>query len=81
MKKVRKTKHQAWFVHIRNSYLPSSWQGLVIYLIYVGYIISIPVVWYKNGHYLWQLLTTVIPLIIAGVLLTQYVASKNSKSK
>jgi hypothetical protein len=79
MKTVKKSKPKAWFVHIRKSYLPSSWQGLVIYLLYVVYIICVPVVWYRHSHYLWPLLTTVIPLVIAGVLLTQYIASKNCK--
>lgn len=79
MKKVRKTKRNAWFVHVRNSYLPATWQGFVIYLLYVAYIIAVPLVWYKNGHDLWRLLTTVVPLLIAMVLLTQFIASKNSK--
>ena len=70
-----------WFRYTRKSYLPASWQGLVIYLLYVSYIIMVPVVWYNKGHQLWNLLSEVIPLVIAAVLVTQFIASKNSRSK
>jgi hypothetical protein len=79
MKKTNKRNSKAWFVHVRKSYLPASWQGFGIYLLYVAYLIMVPVVWYSNGHDLWRLLTTVIPLILAMALLTQFVAYKNSK--
>ncbi len=81
MKKTIKRKNKAWFKPVRRSYLPASWQGLVIYLIYVAYIVTVPIVWYQKGHYLWSLLFEVIPLVIAGELLTQFIASNNSKRK
>lgn len=81
MKKVKKNKHQAWFVHVRKSYLPASWQGFCIYFLYIAYIVTVPIVWYNEGHYLWNFLTEVIPLVLAGVLLTQYIAANNSKRK
>lgn len=74
---IKSTKN-AWFIYRRKSYLPASWQGLVIYLIYAVYIISLAVLWYKRGHHLWILLSTVIPLIIGAAFVTQYVAFKNS---
>jgi hypothetical protein len=81
MKKVKKHKRQAWFVPVRKSYLPASWQGFVIYFLYVAYIVTVPIVWYGEGHLLWNLLTEVIPLDLAGVLLAQYIAANNSKCK
>jgi hypothetical protein len=81
MKKTVKNKknNKAWFVHVRKSYLPASWQGLSIYFLYVAYLVLVPVVWYRNGHDLWKLLTTVIPLVIGMAIVTQFVAYKNSK--
>ena len=80
MKKKKTTKkNKAWFRYVRKSYLPVTWQGLVIYFIYVAYSVAVPVVWYNNGHDLWRLLSTVIPLLALAALFTQFVASQNSK--
>ncbi len=82
MKKPKKSwpkaKKGAWFVRLRGSYLPCSWQGLVIYFVYTVYVVALPVVWYYDGHEAWRLLTFVIPLMCGAALITQYVASKTS---
>lgn len=74
-----KPKKGAWFVKLRGSYLPCSWEGLTIYFVYLAYLIALPVVWYNQGHDLWRLLTNVLPLAAGAAILTQYVASKNAK--
>lgn len=78
-KDMFKKNKKTWFIKVRGSYLPSAWQGMLIYLWYVVYLITVPVVWYVGDHTLWQLLTTVIPLIAAAALLTQYIASKHAR--
>ncbi len=75
----KKTKSNAWFRKVRSSYLPSSWQGMIIYLCYVVYIVAVPVTWYQRGHELWTLLAGVIPLLVLALFITQYVASKHAK--
>ena len=67
-----------WFRPVRRSYLPSSWQGLVIYLLYVAYVVALVADWYRLGHHGWTLLVSVIPLVVAALVVTQYVASNNS---
>ncbi len=80
MKKSKaKAKKGGWFYKIRGSYLPCSWQGLLIYFVYTAYVVAMPVLWYFNGHELWQLLAFVIPSMCGAALLAQYVASKNSR--
>jgi hypothetical protein len=73
-----KNAHKPWFIYIRRSYLPASWQGLGIYTLYVIYSVAVPVDWYTRGHSLWELLSSVIPLVVLAAVLTQFVASKNS---
>ncbi len=74
-----KAHKNIWFRKVRGSYLPSSWQGMVLYLWYVAYIVAVPLAWYDGGHTLWRLLTAVVPLITASAVLTQYIASKHAK--
>lgn len=70
---------QAWFKYIRGSYLPCSLAGLTIYLTYAVYMVSLSIVWYYEGHKLWSLLVSVIPLSVVAMLIVQYVASKHSR--
>jgi hypothetical protein len=74
-----KSRKQAWFKKVRGSYLPNSKEGLVIYFAYLVYLVAVPVVWYGQGHDLWRLLTTVVPLTVGAAVLTQFIASKNYK--
>jgi hypothetical protein len=71
--------HKAWFVSVRGSYLPASGIGLVIYLLYASYIIAVGIAWYSRGCDVWSLLTITIPLTVGAALVTQYIASRNSK--
>ena len=73
-------KHKnVWFRKVRGSYLPSSWQGMVLYLWYVAYIVAVPVAWYAGDHSLWRLLSAVVPLLIGSAVLMQYIASKHAQ--
>jgi hypothetical protein len=76
---MKKSKSKAWFVHVRKSYLPSSWQGLCIYFLYVAIIVTMPVVWYETNHPWLNLFTSVLPLVFAAVVITTYIASRKSK--
>ena len=75
----RNSKKQAWFIKIRNSYLPCSWQGLTIYFVYLAYLVALPVAWYYQGHDMWRLLTNVLPLAAAAAIVAQFIASKNAR--
>ena len=68
-----------WFRKVRGSYLPSSFFGLVIYLIYVIYIVAVAGEWLRLGYHVWTLLTVTIPVIVVAALIVQFVASKHSK--
>lgn len=68
-----------WFKPVRRSYLPASWQGQAIYLVYVAYEVLLIVYWYRQGHDYGRLLTSFIPLAVAAAVLTQFVAARNSR--
>ena len=75
---MAKHKRNVWFKRVRGSYLPITWQGRFVYLVYVVYLVAVPITWYRNGHHLWELLVYVLPLLLGLVLMTQYLASKRS---
>lgn len=71
---------RAWFKPIRGSYLPASPIGLIIYTVYIGYTFGLLAGWYVDGHRIWYLLVQVIPLSVGAAILTQFIASRHSRS-
>jgi len=76
---MAKNNSAVWFRKVRESYLPISPMGLLVYLLYVGYIVTVVIAWYQIGHNTWTLLTTVIPVVVVAAVVTQLIASKHSK--
>lgn len=69
----------AWFTYVRSSYLPANSTGLIIYLIYLGYLLALLADWLRNGHHMWYFLVDVVPLSVGAALVTQYIASRHAK--
>ena len=74
-----KKNSSRWFRAIRGSYLPSSAMGLLVYLLYVAYILTLIYEWLIRSGDIWSMLTVVLPLVVLAAIVTQYVASKHSK--
>jgi hypothetical protein len=78
MKKKLKVKKGAWFVKLRGSYLPRTWQAWVLYVPYVTFLVgTIVVADDGNQSRLSQLLTIVTQWAVAAMLMT-WIASKKS---
>lgn len=71
--------NNAWFVKTRGSYLPKSWKGQFLYLIYVAYVVLVAAGWWVDGHRIWYLLTAVIPCAAGAAVLMQFIASRHAK--
>lgn len=80
MKKYPKPTKGAWFVKVRGSYLPCSWQGWLTYIPYVGYlVVSMVVLIYYFGSRHWPLVIILyIPSAIAVATALQWVARNKS---
>jgi hypothetical protein len=76
---MTKNNTSIWFRKVRGSYLPTSFIGLVIYLLYVTYIVAVGIEWYRIGHDSWALLTALLPCVVAATVIVHWVASWHSK--
>lgn len=76
---MAKNNISIWFRKVRGSYLPASFIGLIIYLLYVAYIVAVGIEWYRIGHDYWTLLTAVIPVVVVAAVIVQVIASRRSK--
>lgn len=73
MTKQKLPKHRkgAWFVFIRNSYLPVSWQGWLTYAPFVAYLaFSVVVAMDYTGSYIKAILWVVPNWVAAAVVMT-----------
>jgi hypothetical protein len=80
MKKRNLPKHKkgAWFVAIRGSYLPISWQGWLTYLPFVAYLVfSLVTAFAYTGNNVKAVLWIVPNWVAAAVVMT-WIAKRTS---
>lgn len=77
---MSRKKHQSkiWFRKVRGSYLPASWQGLGIYFIYLGFLITSYVYAYNNEETVLAVVFTLFPQWVAAVAVVHFLAAKKA---
>lgn len=67
-----------WFIAMRGSYLPSAWQGWLLYIPYAAYLIGVLVfvVWQKESLSL--AILTLVPNWVSAVIVMTWVAQHTS---
>lgn len=73
-----KKKKSKWFIKVRGSYLPNSWQAWLLYVPFTSYLIW--VMWFainSNGS-LGETILIIFPQFIAAAVVMTWIASKKS---
>jgi len=73
--KLPKARKGAWFVPVRWSYLPCSWQGWLTYVPYIGFLVLTFIVIDGNSHSVSDTLIGIVPVWVAAVAVMQWLAS------
>ena len=64
---------KTWFIKVRGSYLPRSWQGWLLYIPYLAYMIGALIFVIKGNETFWQALFTLMPnWVVACVIMTWF---------
>lgn len=69
---------KSWFIHIRGSYLPRSWEGWLTYLPFFAYLIIVLVYVLRQHHGFWAALLTALPNWVAATVIMTWIASQKS---
>jgi hypothetical protein len=69
-----------WFINVRGSYLPASWQGWVLYIPYLAYLVGVPIYVWQHQLSLGSAILTLIPNWVAALVVMTWVAERTSKS-
>jgi len=76
--KSSKTKKQAWFIPVRGSYLPNSWQGWLTYLPFTAYLIfSLFIGWTETSSRAVAILY-IVPNWVAVAVIMTWIARRTS---
>ncbi|MFO0882146.1 MAG: hypothetical protein U0491_01735 [Candidatus Saccharimonadales bacterium] len=80
MKRKSPPKHKkdAWFVRVRGSYLPCSWQGALTYIPMVAFLVTIMMSSIHNAHSVSDALYTIFPYFVCTAVVMHWIASVKS---
>ncbi len=75
--KLPKLKKGAWFVPIRGSYLPMTWQAWLLYIPYTAYSVAtmVLVITRANG---WLDYLLIVPYWVAGLVVMTWITKQKS---
>jgi hypothetical protein len=77
-KKRSKTPSKKWFINVRGSYLPNSWQATLLYIPFIAYLIGVLVtVSHQDTTWFSKVMVTFVQFVAAGIVMT-WIASKTS---
>lgn len=75
--KLPKLKKGAWFVPVRGSYLPMTWQAWFLYVPYASYSIATLVMVIERAQS-WQDYLALVPYWVAGLVVMTWIAKQKS---
>ncbi|HET9173744.1 MAG TPA: hypothetical protein VFN56_00505 [Candidatus Saccharimonadales bacterium] len=77
-KKVPKAKKGAWFVPVRGSYLPASWQGWASYIPFTAYLVFTLIAGWHDTHKTSTAILFIVPNWVAATAVMTWVAKRTS---
>jgi hypothetical protein len=81
MKAKSSTKHkrtEKWFIKKRGSYLPSSWQGWLTYIPFIGYLVASYIVVNRNTSSISNVAFSLVPQWVVATVIMTWIAQRKS---
>lgn len=75
--KLPKLKKGAWFVPVRGSYLPMTWQAWLFYIPYTAYSVATLVLVITRAND-WLDYLLIVPYWVAGLVIMTWIAKQKS---
>ena len=76
--KTPKAKKGAWFVKVRGSYLPVSWQGWLTYIPFTIFLVTVLVAAVRTQHSVSDALYMIFPEWVAAAVVMTWLAARKS---
>lgn len=78
MTKPKKRKKSIWFIAVRGSYLPNSWQAWVLYVPFVAFLLTVLAAAIQNEHSVSDVCYAVFPQWVCAAVVMTWIAKKKS---
>ena len=72
-------RQNAWFIKVRGSYLPASWQAWLLYIPYTAYVVGVIAYAFRHDTDVWTALFTILPNQVAALVIMSWIAERTSK--
>ena len=71
-------QNNKWFIKLRGSYLPCSWQGWSLYAVYTAYVLAVVAYVVVNNYDRLQAVFWVFPNWVAALIVMTWIAQRKS---
>jgi hypothetical protein len=72
------SKSKKWFIKKRGSYLPRAWQGWLLYIPFIGYLISTFILFNRQSNSVSAVLYGIVPQWVAATVILTWIAQQKS---
>lgn len=76
---LRTSKQQQWFIPVRGSYLPNSWQAWLLYIPFTGYLIFALVAGWRTTDSTSQAVLFIVPNWVAATAVMTWIAKRTCR--
>lgn len=73
-----KARKGAWFIPVRGSYLPCSWQGALTYIPFLYYLAITFMAVNRNTHSVSDFVIILFPYWVSGAVVMHWIAKQKS---
>lgn len=73
-----KVKSKKWFIKVRGSYLPNSWQGWLLYIPFIAFLIAVVVSALRTQDSALHAFYMIFPQWVAAGVVMTWIASHKS---
>lgn len=77
--RTKSQKSPAWFIRVRGSYLPNSWQGWALYVPFITYLLTALGFALNRQDTITEVVMAVFPQWVAAAVVMTYIAAHNTK--
>jgi hypothetical protein len=75
---MSKKKSDKWFIKVRGSYLPNSWQGWLTYIPFTAFLVTVLVAAVRTQHSVSDVFYMVFPQWVAAAVVMTWIAKQRS---
>ena len=75
---MKKKQTKKWFIKVRGSYLPNSWQAWVLYVPFTIFLVTVLVAAMRNEHSVSDMFYAIFPQWVAAAVVMTWIAARKS---